>query len=111
MSLVSLTMSLMVTLVVTLVALTVMRAAGNKFGKFEPVGNSDRFKLKEIERFQGKYLFIILILTDALYADDWLLQFPKALLNFIEYYNCYRPHGALNYMSPKNYLEKYYSEM
>lgn len=45
MSLVSLTMSLMVTLVVTLVALTVMRAAGNKFGKFEPVGNSDRFKL------------------------------------------------------------------
>lgn len=49
--------------------------------------------------------------TDTVYADDWLKQFPKALLNFIEYYNCYRPHGALNYMSPKNYLEKYYSEM
>ncbi len=47
--------------------------------------------------------------TDIVYADDWLKQFPKALLNFIEYYNCYRPHGALNYMSPKNYLEKYYS--
>ena len=35
----------------------------------------------------------------------------RSPLNFIEYYNCYRPHGALNYMSPKNYLEKYYSEM
>ncbi len=45
----------------------------------------------------------------TIFGDDWLKQFPKALLNFIEYYNCYCPHGALNYMSPKNYLEKYYS--
>ena len=47
----------------------------------------------------------------AIFGDDWLKQFPQALLNFIEYYNCYRLYGALNYMSPKNYLEKYYSEM
>ncbi|MCL2110072.1 integrase core domain-containing protein [Microgenomates group bacterium] len=63
-----------------------------------------------IERFNGILQTEFLNQSEAALTGDWL-SFNQELTTYLSYYNDKRPHETLNLMSPKNYIEKYCSEM
>jgi hypothetical protein len=64
-----------------------------------------------IENFNNILQVEFINQCDCICQENWLPLFIKSMVNYLSYYNNHRPHGALNNMSPKNYITKFYSEM
>ena len=64
-----------------------------------------------IERYNRTLQEEFINQADALYQENWQLQFDKSSVNYLQYFNNYRAHQSLNLMSPKNYIRNFYSEM
>ena len=63
-----------------------------------------------IERFNAILQTEFLDQSEAAFTKNWP-AFDRELSAYLSYYNDKRPHETLKFMSPKNYIEKYYSGM